>query len=119
MGGSDQLGNMKSGHDLIAKISDRRVYGLTLPLITTESGEKLGKSSGNSVWLDGKKSSPFTFYQYWVRRKDADTERLLKLFTFLPQPEIDQLMALQNKDPSKRTALRKLAEEITLLVHGG
>ncbi|XP_044736488.1 tyrosine--tRNA ligase, mitochondrial [Chrysoperla carnea] len=118
IGGSDQLGNIKSGHDLIGKFHKTKCYGLTLPLITTESGEKLGKSAGNSVWLFSDRSSEFSFYQYWIRQKDIDSLKLLKLFTFLKQPEIDHLEALQKKNPSERPALKKLAQEVTLLVHG-
>lgn len=88
-------------------------------MITTESGEKLGKSAGNSVWLFSDRSSEFSFYQYWIRQKDIDALKLLKLFTFLKQPEIDHLEALQKKNPSERPALKKLAQEVTLLVHGG
>lgn len=76
------MGNIMSGQELISKACKTQVYGLTLPLITTEMGNKLGKTAGNAVWLSGDKTSPFTFYQFWMRLSDAEAEKMLCLFTF-------------------------------------
>ncbi|XP_074648604.1 tyrosine--tRNA ligase, mitochondrial-like [Tubulanus polymorphus] len=119
IGGHDQLGNTIAGYELITSLSKQpQVYGLTVPLVTTSSGEKLGKSAGNAIWLDSRKTSPFNFYQHFINVADADVLKYLKLFTFLPQNEIDDLMKAQGKNPESRAAQRKLAEQVTLLVHG-
>ncbi|XP_065558484.1 tyrosine--tRNA ligase, mitochondrial-like isoform X1 [Artemia franciscana] len=118
IGGSDQMGNIVSGHDLIKRKSGVEVFGLTLPLVTTESGDKLGKSAGNAIWLSENKTSSFEFYQFFIRTKDGDVEKLLKYFTFLPLEHIDEIMAKQKDKPESRTAQRKLAEHVTKLVHG-
>lgn len=118
IGGNDQMGNIVSGHDLVEKTTGKQVYGLTLPLITTEGGKKFGKSVGNAVWLSPEKSSSFSLYQFFVRTTDNDVENLLKLFTFLPIGEISEIMTKHTKDPEKREAQRILAEQVTLLVHG-
>ncbi|KAH0540644.1 tyrosine--tRNA ligase, mitochondrial [Cotesia glomerata] len=118
VGGNDQMGNIMSGHDLISKATKKTVFGLTMPLITSEGGKKFGKSLGNAVWLSKEKSSPFTFYQFFIRTTDADVEKYLKLFTFLPISEINSIMDSHRKSPSKRDAQRILAEQVTLLVHG-
>lgn len=119
MGGSDQMGNLMSGHELISRVTHKEVFGVTLPLVTTEEGDKFGKSAGNAVWLDGEKTSAFALYQFFVRRPDSEVEKLLKLFTFLSLKDIKQLMAEHEKEPEKRKAQTILAEDITLLVHGG
>lgn len=119
IGGADQMGNIVSGHDLIQKSTGNQVYGMTLPLITSEGGKKFGKSLGNAVWLAPDKSSSFNFYQFFMRTHDTDVENFLKLFTFLKLEEIKEIMKLQNLAPEKRHAQRKLAEQVTLLVHGG
>lgn len=118
IGGNDQMGNIMSGHDLISKIYQKPVYGLTLPLITTEMGDKFGKSAGNAVWLSAKKTSPFTLYQFWIRTPDADVERFLKLFTFDSIASISVLMKQHNEQPELRLAQKRLAEQVMLLVHG-
>lgn len=118
VGGNDQMGNIVSGHDLISRVADTRVYGLTLPLVTTETGHKFGKSAGNAVWLNADKSSPFELYQFFVRCKDSEVERLLRLFTFESLGSIENLMRRHQKNPELRTAQKKLAEQVTLLVHG-
>lgn len=119
LGGSDQMGNLVTGHRLIGRSVKKSVYGLTLPLITNEEGNKFGKSAGNAVWLDQEKTSPFSFYQFFMRIFDSEVEKLLKLLTLLPLKEIEEIMAEQKKTPELRLAQRKLAQEITLLVHGG
>ncbi len=120
MGGSDQWGNIMSGVDLVRKIEGEsgNVLGLTLPLITDSAGKKFGKSEGNAVWLTADRTKPFDFYQFWARVEDADAGRYLKIFTFLPLPEIDALLAEHAKAPERRLAQKKLAEEMTNLVHG-
>ncbi|KAL4625066.1 tyrosine-tRNA ligase, mitochondrial [Arapaima gigas] len=120
LGGSDQLGNLMSGHDLAHKMTGQEVYGLTVPLVTSTTGDKLGKSAGNAVWLNRDRTSPFELYQYFVRQPDANVDRqvYLRLFTFLPEPEVDHLMEQHSLDPGKRLAQRRLAAEVTKLVHG-
>ncbi|XP_034371230.1 tyrosine--tRNA ligase, mitochondrial isoform X1 [Arvicanthis niloticus] len=118
LGGSDQLGNIMSGYEFIHKLTGEDVFGITVPLITNTTGAKLGKSAGNAVWLNREKTSPFELYQFFVRQQDDSVERYLKLFTFLPLPEIDQIMQLHFKEPEKRVAQKRLAAEVTKLVHG-
>jgi len=117
-GGSDQWGNITAGIDLIRKVTGKSAYGITLPLVCSSSGEKFGKSAGNAVWLDPKKTSPFKFYQYWIQTNDLDVKKFLGYFTFLEIEEIDQIVTDHQKNPERRTAQKKLAEEITRLVHG-
>ncbi|KAM6936990.1 tyrosine--tRNA ligase, mitochondrial [Xenentodon cancila] len=118
LGGTDQLGNLMSGHEYIHKVSGEEVYGLTIPLVTSSAGDKLGKTAGNAVWLNRDKTSPFELYQFFLRQPDASVERYLKLFTFLPLGEVEALMEKQREDPSKRLAHKRLAAEVTKLVHG-
>ena len=118
LGGSDQMGNITAGFDLVNRACDQRVYGVTLPLVTSESGDKLGKSAGEALWLNEDKTSAFDLYQYFLRQKDADVERLLNLFSFLPGAEIAELMGRHREATEKRLPHRKLAEQVTLLVHG-
>ncbi|KAF5308942.1 hypothetical protein FQR65_LT00024 [Abscondita terminalis] len=118
IGGSDQMGNIMSGHDLIGRIHKKLVYGLTLPLITTEIGDKFGKSAGNAVWLSPEKTSPFTFYQFWIRTPDSSIAHFLKLFTFDTLGAIDDLMRQHKEKPELRLAQKRLAEQVTVLVHG-
>ena len=91
MGGQDQWGNIVAGVDLTRRMLGKQVYGMTFPLITTSSGEKFGKSAGNAIWLDKKRTTPFDFYQYWRNIDDRDVERFLGLFTFLPMDEVRRL----------------------------
>ncbi|TRY91471.1 hypothetical protein DNTS_027216 [Danionella cerebrum] len=118
LGGSDQLGNIMSGHEFIQRKTGEKVYGLTVPLVTTTIGDKLGKTAGNAVWLNREKTTPFEFYQYFLRLPDSSMERFLKLFTFLPLSEVEKVMELQKKDPGQRIAHKRLAAEVTKLVHG-
>jgi tyrosyl-tRNA synthetase len=121
LGGSDQWGNITAGIDVIRKLEGEsgHAFALTWPLMTDSTGKKIGKSEGNSIWLSPDKTSPFDFYQYWVREvQDADVARFLKSFTFLPLPEIDHIVAEHQQAPEKRTAQKRLAEEVTRLVHG-
>uniref|UniRef100_A0A0K8VEW0 Tyrosine--tRNA ligase n=1 Tax=Bactrocera latifrons TaxID=174628 RepID=A0A0K8VEW0_BACLA len=118
MGGSDQMGNLMTGHELISRVVKTPVFGMTLPLVTNEEGDKFGKSAGNAVWLDEEKTSAFALYQFFVRMPDSEVEKLLKLFTFIPLPEVELLMREHNREPEKRKAQTLLAEDVTLLVHG-
>ena len=116
MGGSDQWGNITAGVDLIRRVTGGEAVGFVWPLLTTATGEKMGKSSGNSVWLDGTMTSPYDFYQYWINVDDADVERLLQLYTFLPKEEIAELASVSGA--ALRTAKRRLALEVTTILHG-
>ncbi|XP_076863162.1 tyrosine--tRNA ligase, mitochondrial [Brachyhypopomus gauderio] len=118
LGGTDQLGNIMSGHDFIHKKTGDEVYGLTIPLVTTAVGDKLGKTAGNALWLNRDKTSPFEFYQYFLRLPDSTVESYLKLFTFLPLSEVEKVMEQQRQDPGNRSAHKRLAAEVTKLVHG-
>jgi tyrosyl-tRNA synthetase len=118
VGGSDQWGNITAGIELIARRAQASVHGLTAPLLTTSSGAKFGKSEAGNVWLDPARTSPFRFYQFWLGAEDADVERLLRIFTFLPLPDIALLAADSAADPGKRLAQRALAEDLTTRVHG-
>ncbi len=116
MGGSDQWGNITAGAELIRKADGGKAFALVCPLLTTASGQKMGKTEGNSVWLDGELTSPFDFYQYWINVDDADVERLLRLYTFLPESRIRELTAEGGE--ALRDAKRVLAQEVTTLAHG-
>ncbi|XP_075221677.1 tyrosine--tRNA ligase, mitochondrial isoform X2 [Lycorma delicatula] len=118
VGGSDQLGNISSGHEFISRVTKTEVYGLTLPLITTEQGNKYGKTEGNAIWLDPEKTSPFELYQFLIRTRDADIEKLLKFFTFYSVEFIDDICRKHKMKPELRLPQQKLAEQVTLLVHG-
>jgi len=117
-GGSDQWGNITAGIELIRKARGGEAFGITFPLLTTSSGEKFGKSAGNAVWLDPARTSPYQFYQYWIRTDDRDVERLLKLFTFYPLDDIASLMTAHAESPEKRIPQTALANEVTRMVHG-
>ncbi len=114
-GGSDQWGNITAGIDLIRRKTGGQAFGITFPLLTTSSGEKFGKSAGNAVWLDANKTSPYQFYQYWINTDDRDAGRFLKLFTFLP---LEEIAAILENPPEQRIAQKRLAAEVTRLVHG-
>jgi len=118
VGGNDQWGNITAGCDLTHKVLGERVFALTCALMTTATGEKLGKSAGNSIWLDAELTSPYEFYQYWIQTDDRDVERWLKIFTFLSLDEVAAVVAESSKDPGARIAQRRLAEEVTRIVHG-
>jgi tyrosyl-tRNA synthetase len=118
MGGSDQWGNITAGTELISRKEGVGAHGLTFPLLTTSSGEKFGKTEGGAVWLDPAKTSPYKFFQFWVNTDDRDVERLLKFFTFFPLEEIASLMEAQAREPGRRPAQRRLADEMTVRIHG-
>jgi tyrosyl-tRNA synthetase len=119
IGGSDQWGNLTAGIDLIRRVEAAAVHALSWPLVTTATGEKLGKSTGGgSLWLDPALTSPYTLFQYWVNIDDADVGRYLRYFTFLSHEEIEALEQATVERPAAREAQRRLAEELTTLVHG-
>jgi tyrosyl-tRNA synthetase len=118
LGGSDQWGNITAGIELIARREQRQAHGIVLPLLTTATGAKFGKSEGGNVWLDPERTTPFEFYQFWLNTDDQDVERFLRFFTFLPLDEIHRAMARQLADPAHREGQRLLAREVTALVHG-
>jgi len=118
VGGSDQWGNITAGIDLIRRVEGGEAHGLVGPLFTTASGAKFGKTEGGAVWLDPALTSPYQFYQFWINTDDRDAERYLKLFTLLSQDEIKALLRSHDKDPSRREAQKRLAIEVTQLVHG-
>ncbi|XP_025058663.1 tyrosine--tRNA ligase, mitochondrial [Alligator sinensis] len=118
LGGTDQMGNIMSGYDLVTKVTGEEVFGITVPLITSTTGDKLGKSAGNAVWLNRDRTSPFELYQFFVRQQDRTVGRYLKLFTFLPLAEIDHTMEMHTKEPEKWGPQKRLAAEVTKLVHG-
>jgi tyrosyl-tRNA synthetase len=118
MGGSDQWGNITAGVDLTRKLRGARVHGLVMPLVTTASGTKFGKTEAGTVWLDPELTRPYEFYQFWMKTDDRDAVRYLKFFTFLPQERIAELEASTERAPEKREAQRELAREVTRLVHG-
>ena len=119
IGGADQWGNITAGLDLIRKLEgpEAEAFGLTIPLMLKADGTKFGKTAGGAVWLDPKKTSPFEFYQFWLNQDDRDVVKYLKFFTFLDKEEIDALAEKVEKEPGKREAQRRLAEEVTRFVH--
>ena len=118
VGGDDQWGNIIAGIDLVRKLEQQTVYGVTSSLLTTSSGRKFGKTEAGSVWLDEDKTSAYEFYQYWIRAEDQEVIKLLKLFTFLSLEEIDDLERQVQTEPEKRQAQKVLAEEVTKWVRG-
>jgi tyrosyl-tRNA synthetase len=116
-GGSDQWGNLTSGTDLIRKVEGASAHILATPLITNADGKKFGKSEGNAIWLDEDLTSPYAFYQFWLNVEDADVVDRLKVFTFLTRAEIDELAAQTADAPHLRAAQKRLAFEVTALVH--
>jgi tyrosyl-tRNA synthetase len=118
IGGSDQWGNITAGADLIRRLRGAEAYGMTLPLILTADGTKIGKTEKGAVWLDPAKTSPYEFYQYFFRVDDRDVGRFLRFYTFLDEPAITALEARVHEAPEKREAQRALARELTRLVHG-
>jgi len=117
MGGSDQWGNITTGTELIRRIEGGKAYALTTKLVTKADGSKFGKSEGGNIWLDPKLTSPYKFYQYWLNTSDEDAESFIKIFTFLEREEIEELIEGHRKAPHVRILQKKLAEEITTLVH--
>ena len=117
LGGSDQWGNMTTGTELIRRTEGGEAFCLTCPLITKADGGKFGKTESGNVWLDRRYTSPYKFYQFWLNVSDADAEKYIKIFTALSREEIESLVAEQAADPGKRPLQRRLAAEITTMVH--
>ena len=117
MGGSDQWGNITTGTELIRRMGGGEAYALTCPLITKSDGRKFGKTEQGNIWLDRRYTSPYRFYQFWINVADEDAERYIKIFTSLPKDEIDELIARHREDPGRRELQRRLAEEVTRMVH--
>ncbi len=117
MGGSDQWGNITTGTELVRRIASGKAYALTCPLITKADGTKFGKSEGGNIWLDSARTSPYKFYQYWLNTSDVDAEKYIKIFTFLSKVEIEDLTEKHRETPHLRLLQKRLAEEITIMVH--
>ena len=118
MGGSDQWGNITTGTELVRRMAGGEAFAATCPLITKADGGKFGKTETGNVWLDPQRTTPFQFYQFWLNASDYDAERWIKIFTFLPKEEISQLVAEHGQDASKRVLQKRLAQEVTIFVHG-
>tara|TARA_R110002072_G_scaffold174802_3_gene330391 strand:- start:9595 stop:10890 length:1296 start_codon:yes stop_codon:yes gene_type:complete len=117
MGGSDQWGNITTGTELIRRIAGGKGYALTCPLITKADGTKFGKTEGGNIWLDAERTSPYKFYQYWLNTSDEDAEKYIKIFTFLSKKEIETLTEEHKTAPHLRQLQKRLAEEMTIMVH--
>ncbi len=118
-GGSDQWGNITAGIDLARRMGRPQLFGLTWPLLTKSDGTKMGKTESGAIWLSAERTSPYQFYQYWINTDDADAGGCLRMLTELDREEIASLDAARESDPGKRESQRRLAEELTKLVHGG
>lgn len=119
MGGSDQWGNITTGAELIRRTlgPEADAYALTCPLITKADGKKFGKTEGGNIWLNREYTTPYTFYQFWLNVSDEDAARYIKIFTSLGKEEIDSLIAQHSEDPGRRVLQKRLAEEVTVMVH--
>ena len=117
LGGSDQWGNITTGTELIRRTTGGEAYALTCPLITKADGGKFGKTESGNVWLDPRYTSPYQFYQFWLKVSDADAEKYIKIFTELTREEVEDLVAQQAADPGQRPLQKRLAKEITTMVH--
>jgi len=117
MGGSDQWGNIVTGTELIRRKTGGEAYAMTCPLITKSDGTKFGKTESGNVWLDPEKTTPYQFYQFWLNVADDDAERFIKIFTMLSKQEIDDLVVSHRTEPHLRLLQKKLAEELTVMVH--
>jgi len=117
MGGSDQWGNITAGTELIRRIGGGKGFALTCPLITKADGTKFGKTESGNVWLDAERTPPYKFYQYWLNTSDEDAEKYIKIFTFLTQEEVENLVAAHKEEPHMRALQKRLAEETTAMAH--
>ena len=118
IGGSDQWGNITAGIDLIRRMGGSRSHGLVMPLMTTSTGAKFGKTEAGAVWLDAARTSPYRFYQYWLNTTDEDVVRYLETFTFLDRARIAALAQATREAPQERAAQKTLATEVTIMIHG-
>jgi tyrosyl-tRNA synthetase len=117
MGGSDQWGNIVTGTELIRRKAGGEAFALTCPLITKSDGTKFGKTESRNVWLDPEKTTPYQFYQFWLNVSDEDAAKFIKIFTILNQKEIEDIVSVHNKAPHERLLQKRLAEEVTVMVH--
>lgn len=117
LGGSDQWGNITTGTELIRRTTGGEAFALTCPLITKADGKKFGKTEQGNVWLDPKRTTPYAFYQFWLNTSDEDAEKYIKIFTELTREEVEELVKLQAEDPGQRPLQKRLAKEITTMVH--
>ncbi len=118
IGGSDQWGNITTGTELIRRKAQGKAYALTTPLVTKADGTKFGKTEQGNIWLDADKTSVYKFYQFWFNATDEDAINFIKIFTFLDENTVKDLIAEHKKDPGNRSLQKKLAEEVTVMVHG-
>ena len=118
MGGSDQWGNITTGTELIRRKAQGKAYAITVPLVTKADGTKFGKTEGGNVWLDSERTSPYKFYQYWLNSSDEDSEKYIKIFTFLSKDEIEKLVTEHKEAPHLRLLQKKIGEEVTVMTHG-
>jgi len=118
MGGSDQWGNITTGSEIIRRKTGNESFAFTCPLITKADGGKFGKTETGNIWLDAEKTTPYQFYQFWFNSADTDAEKWIKIFTFLNQEEIEIIIKEHQADPGRRILQKKLAEEITIFIHG-
>lgn len=118
MGGSDQWGNITTGTELVRRKSGKEAFAFTCPLIKKADGTKFGKTEAGNVWLDAERTTPYQFYQFWLNASDVDAANWIKIFTFLTKEEVDSLLAEHGQNPADRLVQKKLAEEVTVLVHG-
>ena len=117
IGGADQWGNMTTGAELIRRTNGRECYALTCPLVKKADGTKFGKTEKGNIWLNPEYTSPYAFYQFWMNTSDEDAKRYIKIFTLLGQEEIESLIAEQDKDPGQRVLQKRLAKELTVMIH--
>lgn len=117
LGGADQWGNITTGSELIRRTNGNECFALTCPLVTKADGGKFGKTESGNVWLDPVRTSPYQFYQFWINTSDADAEKYIKIFTSLSKEEVESLIAEQAKDPGLRPLQKRLAKEVTIMVH--
>ena len=117
LGGADQWGNITTGSELIRRINGRECYALTCPLVTKSDGRKFGKTESGNIWLSREYTSPYAFYQFWLNVPDEDAKKYIKIFTSLTKDEIDAIIAEQDADPGQRVLQKRLAKEVTIMVH--
>ncbi|MBQ0103156.1 MAG: tyrosine--tRNA ligase [Prevotellaceae bacterium] len=117
LGGADQWGNITTGSELIRRTNGNECFALTCPLVTKADGTKFGKTEKGNIWLNRNYTSPYTFYQFWLNTSDEDAKRYIKIFTMLEKEEIDELIAQQDADPGQRPLQKRLARELTIMVH--
>lgn len=118
MGGSDQWGNITTGTELVRRVAGGEAFALTCPLITKADGGKFGKTETGNIWLDPERTSPYQFYQFWLNTSDADAEKYIKIFTLISKDEVEALVAEHATAPHARLLQKRLAEEVTVMVHG-